>query len=315
MDINPTPERRHREQQPPPTVLVVDDSAAIRMILSRTLRANGLRVVEAANGQEALTYCALEHPDLMLLDVDMPIMGGLEVLRRMAANDDADAVPVLMLTAQTAGHDAAHAIELGAQDYLRKPCDPDELLARVRRALSLKAKSDALHRRADELGEISSTDELTGLGNRRHLVQEVSALIEAWGGSARIGVLMVDIDHFKAVNDTEGHLAGDEVLSQLAARLRATVANRAIAVRWGGEEFVLLVTRRIAVDPVALAEAVRLAVCEAPFVVGDEKMLNITVSIGVAEGTADSLSAAIQAADEALYRAKSSGRNRVVAAS
>ena len=313
MDVNPTPERRRREQRPPPTVLVVDDSAAIRLILGRTLRANGLRVVEAANGQEALTYCAVERPDLMLLDVDMPIMDGLEVLRRIAAAD-AEAVPVLMLTAQTAGQDAARAIELGAQDYLRKPCDPDELVARVRRALSLKAENDALHRRADELGEISSTDELTGLGNRRHLVQEVSALIAARGGSARIGVLMVDIDHFKAVNDTHGHLAGDEVLSELAARLRATVSDNGLAVRWGGEEFVLLVTRPLTVDAAQLAEAVRLAICSAPFVVCDAKTLRITVSIGVAQGTLDSFSAAIQAADEALYRAKSSGRNRVVAA-
>jgi len=296
------------------TVLVVDDSAVVRLLLARTLRADGFTVVEVAGGAEALEVCARQRPDLVLLDVEMPQMNGLEVLSVMAGDPDLAGVPVLMLTGLTSGPDVAKALELGAQDYLKKPCEPEELRARVRTALALKAKQDELSRRAEEFGAMSATDVLTGLGNRRQLEREVRVLTGMLAGSGRIAVLMLDLDHFKAINDRLGHLVGDEVLSGLASRLRKVVGERATIFRWGGEEFLVLVSSPDVVPAATLAEEIRAVVGSVPFEVSGGRLVPVTISIGVGAGTIESLSEVIGAADGALYEAKESGRNRVVVA-
>ena len=306
----PSKERRSRDREPPPTVLVVDDSAVIRKILRRILQEHGLRVIEAANGSEALAYCVIDRPALVLLDNDMPVMDGLTTLKTMVEDPHLSSLPVLMLTARTAGTDVARALDLGAQDYLRKPCDPAELIARIRRALSLQSRHDALYRRAEELGEISSTDTLTGLGNRRHMAQRISSMTNALGKSAQITVLILDIDHFKLVNDNQGHLVGDAVLKDLGQRLRSVLSATDTLVRWGGEEFLVLIPGD-AVDPANVGEQLRNAVSSEVFVVGEEGSLIITVSVGVANGHLDKLTDVLLAADEALLEAKRSGRNQV----
>lgn len=307
-------DRRAISGRPPVVVLVVDDSKAVRLLLARTLRANGFKVTEAANGQEALTSCVVERPDLILLDIDMPVMSGLEVLRRLTADPDAYGMPVLMLTARTTGPDVARALELGAQDYLKKPCSSEELIARVRTAQALQDRHEALFRRADELGQISSTDPLTELGNRRAFTERVSAMITERGGETEVAILMLDLDHFKAVNDTHGHLAGDEVLSGLARRLREVCGDRGLAIRWGGEEFVVLVSEPDQVDFSDLAEAIRAAVADEPFASDSGVQIPVTISVGVARGRLDHLREVLAAADEAVYRAKAGGRNQVAAA-
>ncbi len=305
------PERRESAHPSPKTVLVVDDSSAMRKILKRILQESNLRVIEAANGQEALAYCAIDRPDLILLDIDMPVMDGLETLSAISVDPEFENIPVLMLTAHTSGPEVAKAIEIGAQDYLRKPCDPAELVARVRRTLSLKERQDILFKRAEELGEMSATDALTELGNRRFLAQRVGELTVELGDDAQVGLLMIDIDHFKGINDANGHLVGDAVLCELAQRLRLLVESPEAAVRWGGEEFLVLIPLP-AEDSLAIrGEQIRNEMESRPFGIGSYGSIELTVSVGAAQGRLSELTVIIREADEALYQAKDGGRNKV----
>ncbi len=300
------------------TVLVVDDSRTTRRILRRALVGAGYLVVEAGDGVEGLAACRSERPDLVLLDIDMPVMDGLATLEAMKADDELRSLPVLFLTARTGGTDVAAGLVLGAQDYLRKPCDPAELTARVATALRLKAQEDALREQARALTDLSSTDPLTGLGNRRRLEHQTQRLILRAGAQAAAGLLIVDVDHFKRVNDTEGHPLGDRVLRVVADRLQVALdepgpdGDRSL-VRWGGEEFVVLAMGLTGAALVALGERLRLAVGRTPLTVDVGKRLDITVSVGCGSGTVGGMEALLSAADQALYEAKAGGRNRVVA--
>jgi two-component system cell cycle response regulator len=306
------PERRREGRIGVTTVLVVDDSTAIRRILRRALEGAGHRVVEASNGREALEACRTERPDLVLLDVDMPVMDGLSTLREMKMDPTLLQVPVLFLTARTGGEDLARGLDLGAHDYLRKPCDPVELQARVAGALRLAAQEQALRRRTAELDEISTTDQLTGIGNRRRLEARIAELGSTLGPSTGLGVVLLDVDHFKAVNDTEGHPIGDVVLRILAGRMGNEVRHPETLVRWGGEEFLVLAPGLVGAGLADLGERLRTVVDASPFAVGDGKLLAIHVSAGCASGALDTFAQTVQAADEALYEAKETGRNRVV---
>jgi diguanylate cyclase (GGDEF)-like protein len=297
-----------------PTILVVDDSTAIRRILARALAAAGYRVVEAADGSAALDTCRAEHPDLVLLDIDMPVMDGHTTLREMRADPDLAAIPVLFLTARTAGTDVAAGLELGAQDYLRKPCEPAELTARVGMALRAKAMEHALARQARELNELSITDALTGLGNRRSITATVDELISTRGPDCAVAVIMFDVDHFKAVNDNYGHPVGDVVLRIVAQRLRAAADARLLLARWGGEEFLLMGVGLDSAEAFAQAEHARHVVSDNPFATGIDQTIAVTVSAGCAIGTLAGFAAALEAADGALYEAKRAGRNRVLVA-
>jgi diguanylate cyclase (GGDEF)-like protein len=291
-------------------VLVTDDSVAIRRLLSRSLLAAGYEVLEAADGREAVEICRSEHPDLVLLDVDMPVLDGMGALEAMKAEERLRDIPVLFLTARTGGADVASGLELGAHDYLRKPCDPTELVARVAAALRVKAQEEALHRRAHELDYLSTTDTLTGLGNRRRLEGHIAEL----DPDTFVSVLILDVDHFKNVNDSEGHAAGDLVLRIVTGRVLTIVEGRHPVVRWGGEEFVVLATGDEANDPGDLGERLRAVIHNTPFAVSPYLSLSVAVSIGCASGRVRDFDGVLKAADDALYEAKRQGRNRVVVA-
>jgi diguanylate cyclase (GGDEF)-like protein len=293
------------------TVLVVDDSSTIRRILRRDLEAAGYGVSEAADGEIGLAMCRAVRPDLVLLDVDMPVLDGMATLERMQADPDLRHLPVLFLTARTSGPEAARGLSLGAHDYLKKPCDQAELLARVAAALRQRAREQSLASRAQELAQLSTTDPLTGLLNRRGLEQHLRTLSR----DRSLGVLLLDIDHFKRVNDTEGHAVGDAVLAVVAARLRSSTGTSGTVGRWGGEEFVTVAAD---VDGAALAElGERLRECVACFAPGRRwpRPVVVTLSVGTALGTAVDFQDLLRAADTALYEAKAGGRNRVVASS
>jgi diguanylate cyclase (GGDEF)-like protein len=294
-----------------PMILVVDDSRAIRQILRRSLEEIGYVVTEAADGLAALEACRLRRPDLVLLDVDMPVMDGLSTLKEMRADGGLSSLPVIFLTARTTGGDVAVGLGLGAQDYLRKPCHPAELAARVGGVLRLKAAEDALKQHAQELDELSMTDTLTGLGNRRRLLQVSEELTESMGSSALAGLIMIDIDHFKKVNDEEGHPVGDLVLRIVADRLKSRVVPPASIARWGGEEFLILAPGLSIDEVAALGELLRSAVGGSPLSIGDGRTLTITISIGCSLGPLEAFEGAIRVADEALYESKRTGRNRV----
>ena len=196
------------------TILIVDDSRTIRQILKRVLVGDGYRVTEAADGSLGLAAIRSDRPDLVLLDVDMPVMDGLTTIRAMRADPEMSTLPVLFLTARTSGTEVAEGLGLGAQDYLRKPCEPSELLARVATTLQRSRQEEELRRRTQALDDLSTTDPLTSLGNRRRFDLRARELAERGDADQLVGVIMVDIDHFKAVNDNEGHSVGDTVQSR-----------------------------------------------------------------------------------------------------
>lgn len=303
-------DRRGADRAQARKVLVTDDSVAIRRLLSKTLVAAGYEVTEAADGREALAACREDRPDLVLLDIDMPVMDGFSALQAMKADDRLHDLPVLFLTARTGSVDVASGLELGANDYLRKPCEPAELVARVEAALRVKAQAEALHRRAQELDYLSTTDALTGLGNRRRLESSIAQL----DPQTPVGVLILDVDRFKAVNDNEGHAVGDLVLRIITGRLLAVVEGRHEVVRWGGEEFVALIAGTEAINASSIGEVLRASVASSPFAISPYRTLSVTVSIGCASGVASDFEAVLHRADEALYDAKRQGRDRVVVA-
>lgn len=303
-------ERRGAHRVRLANILVVDDSSTIRRILRRDLEEAGYRVTEAPDGEVGLAACRAFRPDLILLDVDMPVLDGMATLERLKDDPDLRHMPVLFLTARTSGGEAARGLDLGAHDYLKKPCDQAELLARVGAVLRQKAREQGLTSRAQELAELSTTDPLTGVGNRRHLEQQLALLSR----TRTLGVVIVDLDHFKVVNDTHGHVVGDAVLAVVAARLRTACGATATVSRWGGEEFVVAVPDADRAAVAALGERLRAAIGESPLAVGGAEPLHQTISVGAASGLAQDFDALLAAADTALYEAKSAGRDRVMTA-
>ena len=293
-------------------ILVVDDSSATRRILRRTLEAAGYGVREAADGLEALGLCRAQPPDLVLLDIDMPVMDGPALLARLQDDDELAEIPVVFLTARTSGGDVAAGLQLGAHDYLRKPCEPAELEARVGAALYRHSQTRSLREMAQQADRLSTVDTLTGLANRRQFARRRDQLLATHGEGATVGLIVLDADHFKQVNDAEGHLVGDAVLRIIARRLLTAVGASDLVVRWGGEEFLVLAPDLDGAATVELAGRLHLSVCATPCAISEHKSLDVTVSVGCVSGRLDQLDTLIPLADEALYEAKRSGRNRVV---
>jgi diguanylate cyclase (GGDEF)-like protein len=304
------------------TVLIADDSLVVRAVLRRHLEEEGYEVVEAVDGPSAIDRMRQHRPDVILLDIEMPGMNGHEVLTTVKADEELRDTPVVFLTGRTGSEEIVAGLRSGAQDYLKKPFEPAELIARVGAAVRTKALLDALRERSTELDRMSRTDALTGVFNRRHLDEELNRFVNlADRQGDTVAVILFDIDHFKLINDTYGHEAGDAVLKEFTRRIQTAVRtedllgrwSESLVGRWGGEEFLLVLPQTPIGGAGVVGERVRSAVARAPFVVGD-RHIDITVSGGYAAGT-DPPTELIRRADEALYRAKEAGRNRLVAAS
>lgn len=290
-------------------VLVADDSRSVRSWLRRHLGAH-FRVIEASNGAEAVNQARLAQPDLVLLDIDMPEMDGHQALAALRADTGMADIPVLFLTGRTGADDVVEGLGLGAADYLRKPCDPDELLARVRGALRSKRRQEALRHENRQLAATTTTDELTGLGNRRAVSHQLPRLFDTARRVGRpVALIMLDVDHFKRINDSFGHLSGDRVLVAVAHRLRSAVREDQLVTRWGGEEFLVVSPDTDEADAAVIAERLRRVVGWEPIQVHDVRSIEVTVSGGFAVGFGDPFQV-LRDADAALYAAKGSGRNR-----
>jgi two-component system cell cycle response regulator len=302
--------RPHRMAGPvsPPAVLVAEDSLVIRAVLVEQLQSHGYRVIEAGDGEQALAACHRERPDVVLLDGEMPHLDGHAVLARIKADHLLADIPVVFVTSRVTTEDVVEGLRLGAHDYLRKPFEPSELLARVHAAVRSKALQDELRLRNAELELASRTDALTGLHNRRHLEEQLQRLA---GAGDHLAVLLCDINRFKRVNDTRGHAAGDEVLRVVAARLGEAARPGDVPGRWGGEEFLVVLPGTGADEAQAQGERVRRAIAAGP--VPLEEPLVVTTSVGVAAGTGDGWEGLVRRADTGLYAAKEGGRDRVVA--
>ncbi len=311
-------------------VLIVDDTPANLRLLSRILAGHGFRVRVAISGNEALSQVQLALPDVVLLDVMMPEMNGHEVCRQLKSDARTQAVPVLFLSALSSTADKLQAFNAGGADYITKPFQAPEVLARVqtqvaryRAETELRRVNERLHAQLAEiqalqaqLREQAIRDALTGLFNRRYLQETLEReVLRAKREATPIGLVMLDIDHFKKLNDTYGHKAGDVMLQTLGELLRTQTRGSDVACRYGGEEFVVVLPGASIEVAQQRAEQWRQSF-EAVHVPYDSHDLRATIALGVAAfpkhgATSDEV---LRVADAALYLAKAEGRNRVVVA-
>ncbi|MFC8800100.1 diguanylate cyclase [Promicromonospora sp. NPDC057138] len=297
-----------------PTVLIADDSLVIRAVVRDGLESDGYRVVEAVDGLAAVERCREDRPDVVLLDIEMPGLDGYQVLAELKGDAELRDIPVVFLTGRNTMDDVVAGLRGGAHDYLKKPFEGPELLARVAAASHVKKLQDQLQQRNAELERLSRTDALTGLYNRRYLDQE---LTRYHGDSIRyqypLSVALLDLDHFKQVNDTYGHSAGDQVLRVFAEHLHRELRAGDVGGRWGGEEFLLVLPHTDLAGAVAVADRIRAATA-AELVAVDGRSITVTVSGGCALALGESPEAVVQLADAGLYRAKLGGRNQIATA-
>lgn len=295
------------------TVLVVDDSLVVRAVVRSRLEEEGYRVVEAVDGIAALDECRQAAPDVVLLDVEMPGIDGREVLRRLKADPGLADIPVVFLTARIGMADVVDGLRSGAHDYLRKPFEPEELVARVAAAAHVKKLQDRLRERNADLETMSRTDLLTGLYNRRHLSDVLTRQHAiAQRNNLPLGLILLDLDHFKQVNDTYGHAAGDQVLCEVARRMRGQLRTGDVAGRWGGEEFLVVLPDSDDAGAAQVAERIRQALAVEPVHFAGHDIA-VTMSAGSAVDATAAPQELISLADTCLYRAKATGRDRVVA--
>lgn len=303
-------------------ILVVDDHEDNIELLRARLEARGYEVFGANDGQAALDQVEHICPDLILLDVMMPKMDGMEVVRRLKSNKSLPFIPVIMQTALDSTENKVEGLDAGADDYITKPINFAELEARVNSLLRIKTlQSDLAQSKKDlsdlndRLRQISLTDGLTQIENRRSLEER---LHDMWQHSVRlhepIALVMCDIDKFKSVNDQHGHQAGDSVLKEFAQLLKAEAREIDRVGRYGGEEFLLILPGTVLDAAVTFAERLREKVERHTFTYSGGIICR-TMSCGVAGSPHPRVKdqeALLRAADDALYVAKETGRNRVV---
>lgn len=287
------------------SVLVIDDSPDIHALLDVRLAAEGVAVLHALTPDEGIALARARLPDLVLLDLEMPGRSGFEVCQELKASPVTEGIAVIFLTGRVDARTKVKGLDLGAVDYVTKPFDAAELRARVRSALRTKSLQD-------QLIALANIDALTRLWNRTYFDTRIADELRGLDGSGVLSLAMVDVDHFKKVNDVHGHLAGDAVLRGLGTRVGAVLRASDVACRYGGEELVLVLPGLDARGATVAMERVRSVVADAPF---ETSMgaLPVTASIGVATTYESETPATLIArADEALYAAKRTGRNRVV---
>ncbi|WP_295871031.1 PleD family two-component system response regulator [uncultured Zhongshania sp.] len=295
-----------------PKLLIVDDQPVNIQVLYQVFSAS-CEVFMATSGKQALEVCQQKKPDLILLDVVMPDMDGIEVCRALKAEPESQDIPVIFVTSQDSPEEETLGLEVGAVDFITKPVNPAVVKARVKTHLMLKVQADALR-------ELASVDGLTGIANRRQFDERIEAEWRACRRSKQpLSVIMIDVDHFKKYNDHYGHLDGDICLKSVAKALKENEwRGRDIVSRYGGEEFVCLMPETNLEGAMQKAEAIRerLFKLALPHAVSDTTD-RVTISVGVACTIPDErdLSSLLSAADTQLYKAKEGGRNRVEGAS
>jgi two-component system, cell cycle response regulator len=288
-------------------VLIVDDNHLNIRLLKDILEDENYIVESVDSGLQVLNAVHEFKPDIILLDIMMPCMDGFEVCKELKQDPDSRNIPIIMVTAKTDGSDIKRALELGAFDYIRKPLDDMEVVARVQSALRYKAQEERLK-------EIAMKDSLTGIYNHALLIDLLGKeLAKAHRRNTGISFVMLDIDYFKKVNDTYGHLSGDIILKELTKILVNSVREGDIVGRYGGEEFSIVFPEISKEDTFTICERIRHKVETHGFDIGS-KSINITVSLGFYFTSSEqnlTHREVVQLADEALYEAKRSGRNRV----
>ncbi|WP_456456622.1 diguanylate cyclase [Nitratifractor sp.] len=287
------------------TILVVDDEVVNLDILVELL--HRFDVIDVTSGEEALEVLAKEKIDLILLDILMPGMDGYEVCRTVKADKSLRHIPVIFITSKNDDLSIEHAYEIGASDYITKPFRHRELLARVGNALRIQELQE-------ELRLLASIDPMTRLYNRRYFTTMADKILKlARREQNPLSLAILDIDRFKQINDTYGHLAGDRVITALSEKLMGRYRESDLLCRFGGEEFVILMPNTELDVATLLAERTRKEIekLQVPY---NGKTITMTVSIGVSQvdlENEETLDPVLKRADDALYTAKKEGRNQV----
>ncbi|MBN1766066.1 MAG: diguanylate cyclase [Sedimentisphaerales bacterium] len=289
-------------------ILAIDDNKTNLALLRVHLQQLGLTSIMADNARDGIELAIKEEPDVILLDIMMPDMDGFEACKKLKAEPRTEGIPVIFVSAKNTAEDKIAGLEMGAIDYITKPFDPGELKARINIILQMIGLQEKLVAQAN-------TDELTGLSNRRHFHEILEReVLQAKIKGSSLSVIMLDIDHFKSINDTFGHLGGDIVLKRLAKIIQSNIYPLDIAARYGGEEFVIVMPETPLERAVQAGEKLRHVIQNMDWKISTEPIM-ITSSLGVASTNSsnplDSFDL-VKRADIALYTAKRRGRNRVI---
>jgi len=295
-------------------ILVVDDSAADGRVIQSTLEA-GHEVTVVSEPDRALEAARAGDFDLIIVSLLLRESDGLRLCSSLRTMEETRQSSLLVLIEDTQVDHLVKALDIGVNDYLMKPIDRNELMARSLTQIRRKRYQDKLRDNYQMSMAMAVTDVLTGLHNRRYMESHLGNLVRrAVEGARPVALVILDIDHFKLVNDTHGHDVGDEVLKQFSERIQQNVRGIDLAARYGGEEFIIVMPDTDLAVAQSVAERLRQFIADLPFnVTTEEGKLDISASFGVtASGTTDTPETMIKRADEALYQAKHEGRNRVV---
>jgi two-component system cell cycle response regulator len=300
-------------------ILLVEDDKLQAKTTKEYLEKAGHEIVWVENGRAAIKSAKTEPFDLIVLDLILPDLDGNEVCRWLKNNKDTQDIPIIILSARHSTRERVYGLEAGADDYLSKPYDASELKARIYACLRTKVLQDELRKKNRQLEEVLSrmetlamTDQLTGLFNRRFFE---SVIEKEFSKTIRydhpMSCLMIDIDHFKSMNDEYGHHTGDQVLKEISQLMKTCLREADTMARWGGEEFIVLLPETTKKNALQVASRLLTSVsaCKLSSFPG-----RITISIGLAgvpEPTIDTSEKLIAASDHALYQAKAGGRNRI----
>jgi two-component system, cell cycle response regulator len=296
-------------------VLIVDDRPSSYERIVTNLSAEHTVDVES-NPNEALFRSAEGNYDLVVVSLNLQEFDGLRLCSQIRSLERTRNLPILALAESDSTAKLARGLEIGVSDYLVRPIDKNEMLARVRTQIKKKRYTERLRDNMQMSIELAITDGLTGLFNRRYMETHLGTLVDQAAARGKpITVLVLDIDYFKAINDSYGHDAGDDVLREFALRIRKATRNIDLACRYGGEEFVIVMPETDMAVATAVAERLRRRIATEPFAIQKgARHLEVTISIGIAAlaGVEDNAATILKRADQALYRAKRDGRNRVV---
>ena len=303
--------------------LVVEDDLSTRLLIKKIVENEGYEVLEAEDGYEGWKIFQKEKDNIYiaLLDWMMPKMDGIELCRRIRKASVTHYIYILFLTSKRDIEAIVEGLEAGSDDYMTKPFAREELASRIRVAGRIAVLERKLNEANKKLHVLAITDPLTGLLNRREFLKRLQVEIYRVSRDKKFySLIMLDIDHFKRVNDTLGHTAGDMVLIEIADRLKAELRPYDLIGRYGGEEFLIGIPGGNSETGRNIAERIRASICKKPFHAGN-KELDISASLGITSAIPEGkkkdishiLDAMIERADSALYRAKNAGRNRVIA--
>lgn len=295
-------------------ILIVDDDPNTVKIVTKALEWENHEVTMASSGEEGLEKLKQQDVDLVLLDVNMPGLSGLETIRLV--REHLNYVSVIFLSGEKKTEDVIRGLDAGADDYVCKPFDPAELLARVRTQLRIKRLQDELRVANQRLSELVHIDDLTGLFNMRSVYEKIDLELERARRYGRsVAVIMMDMDHFKSVNDENDHLFGSFVLSEVGRIIKKRMRKIDFAARYGGDEFLIVLTEVNLEGAQAFAENLRSAI-EGHLFKNETSEKKLTSSLGLALTNPEQNTNArilVRKADNALYKAKEHGRNQVYA--